>query len=67
LAIAVPEVMTSGRAEPLSTDASAAITARSSSQFCTNREKSWLNARWMTPSDRAAPSFRLSGSAIDPR
>ena len=37
------------------------------SKFAANCEKSWLKARWMTPSERAAPSFRLSGSSIDPR
>ena len=67
LAIAVPEVTISGRPEPARTEPSVPMTRRSVSQFAMNCEKSWLNARWTTPSERAAPSFRLSGSSIDPR
>jgi hypothetical protein len=67
LAIAVPEVTINGRSEPASTEPIASMTRRSVSQFAANFEKSWLNARWMTPSEREAPSFRLSGSSIDPR
>jgi hypothetical protein len=58
------DVTINGRSE---TEASALMTRRSSSQFATNFEKSWLKARWMTPSDRAAPSLRLSISSSDPR
>ena len=57
----------SGRSEAARTEPSASITRRSSSQFAGYVEKSWLKAKWMTPSDRAAPSLRLSRSSIDPR
>jgi len=67
LARPVPDVTISGRFDPASTEPSAWITGRSSSQFWTNLEKSWLKARWITPSDLEAPSIRLSGSAMDPR
>ena len=67
LAIAVPEVTIKGRPEPARTEPSASMTRRSVSQLAANCEKSWLKARWMIPSERAAPSFRLSGSSIDPR
>jgi hypothetical protein len=48
----VPEEMTSGQSEPVSTAPSVSITLRSSSLFSFNLEKSWLNAVWMTPSAR---------------
>ena len=67
LAIAVPEVTIKGRREPARTEPSVSTTRRSVSQFAANFEKSWLKARWMIPSDRAAPSLRLFGSSIDPR
>ena len=66
LAMPVPEVTTSGRSEPASAPASASMTRRSSSQFCTKREKSWLKARWITPSARSTPARRLQAPSRVP-
>ena len=64
---ATPEVTSSGRSEPTSTAPSDSMARWSSAQFSANFEKSWLKAAWITASDWAAPLFKLSKSASEPR
>src|SRR6185437_8275598 len=55
-----------GRPEPVSSLPIASMARRSAALLSANFEKSWLKARWMTPSARAAPCFKTSVSSIDP-
>ena len=67
LPMPVPEVISSGLAEPFSASPIALMTRASFSQLATKLEKSWSKAQWITASAFAAPSARLWGSSRSPR
>ena len=63
----VPEVTIKGRSGARGNGAKRLNDASIRSQFAANFVKSWMKARWITPSAPSAPLFRLSGSSSEPR
>ena len=62
----IPQATTNGRPDPERTAPIASMARRSVAAAAGIWEKSWLYARWITPSAPAAPFARLSGSSSEP-
>jgi len=65
--MATPEVTISGLFVPSMTSPIASMARASIWPFSTNFEKSWMKARWITPSASFAALFKLSRSVRSPR
>ena len=63
----VPEAMTRGLPEPSSAPPIVSMARRSAVTDASKSVKSWMNARWMTPSEPLAPARKVSRSFRSPR
>ena len=63
----VPEAMTRGLPDPSSPAPIVSMARWSALTDASKSVKSWMNARWMTPLELAAPARRVSRSSRSPR